>query len=244
MGSQTSNLIIDIGNSRTKYGLFLGDDLQSQGVFSDDPTIDLQHLAYNQKVKNIIISSTGIEAESIRKTFATDFRTLVLDHETPLPFRVDYETPETLGRDRLAAVAGAQHLFPGQTCLVVDAGTCITYDLLTADGVHLGGNIAPGIRMRLQAMHTFTARLPEIEAGAWSDLVGKSTETALRNGAQWGVRFELEGYIREWEARFPHLRVIVTGGDALFFEKILKREIFVNSHLVLIGLNQILKYNA
>jgi type III pantothenate kinase len=244
MGSQTSNLIIDIGNSRTKYGLFVGDDLESEGVFTGDPTVDLLHLAYNQKVKRIIISSTGMHVEPIQRALGADFRILVLDHRTPLPFRVDYLTPETLGRDRLAAVAGAQHLFPGQPCLVIDAGTCITYDLLTAEGIHLGGNIAPGVRMRLQAMHAFTARLPEVEPGAWSDLAGNTTETALRNGAQWGARFELEGYIRAWEEKFPDLKVLVTGGDALFFEKIVKREIFVNSHLVLIGLNQILNYNA
>ncbi|MCB0703991.1 MAG: type III pantothenate kinase [Saprospiraceae bacterium] len=243
MPNLPTNMAVDVGNSRIKYGLFAGDQLLQTGVLDTYDTHELQHLAYNHQVKNIIISSTGADTSQIRQRLEADFRTISLDHITPLPVKVAYETPETLGKDRLAAIVGASHLFPEKNCLVLDAGTCITYDLL-ADGVYLGGNIAPGLHMRLKAMHEFTARLPDITPGEMGHSVGKSTETAIRNGAQWGIRFELEGYLKTWETIYGSLVVLVTGGDAAFFDKMLKREIFVNSHLVLIGLNKILNYNA
>ncbi len=149
-----------------------------------------------------------------------------------------------MGKDRLAAVAGAYARFPGQTCLVVDAGTCITYDWLNAEAAYLGGNIAPGIRMRLQAMHAFTDRLPAVEMRTEPNQIGQSTAAALRNGAQWGAVLEIDGY-RAWsEAQFGPTKLVLTGGDADFLANKLKSEIFVNHHLVLIGLNQILEYNV
>ncbi|MCO6475756.1 MAG: type III pantothenate kinase [Phaeodactylibacter sp.] len=239
------NLVIDIGNTLAKAGVFKNGALQYRESRKNWEIDDLMALATNHGVQNVILSTVaGAVTDSFREALASRFFFIELNAATPLPIENRYRTPETLGKDRLAAVAGAYALFPGQACLVADAGTCITYDLLSSEGAYLGGNIAPGIAMRLKAMHAFTARLPLVEAGAFEEWVGDSTETALRNGAQVGALLEAEGYIRYCRSRFGALRAIFTGGDADFFAKNLKSEIFVNHNLVLIGLDQILNYNV
>ena len=239
------NLSIDRGNSRTKLGLFQGEQLIETLVIEKWSVEEIFDLATNQSVKNIILSNVaeGLPEEE-REKFRNSFCFIELDANTPIPIINLYQTPQTLGKDRLAAVLGAYQLYPEQHCLVIDAGTCITYDLLTADGKYLGGNIAPGMKMRLQAMHHFTARLPLISGGNSENWIGDSTENALINGAQLGTILEIQGFIELSEAKLGVVTVIFTGGDANFFVKKLKREIFVNQNLVLIGLNKILNYNA
>ncbi len=201
--------------------------------------------ATNHSPQNVILSTVaaGSASEAVQQ-WAQRFNYLELHTHTRLPIQNRYRTPGTLGKDRIAAVTGAYALKPSQDCLVVDAGTCITFDYLSRDGAYIGGNIAPGLRMRLRAMHEFTARLPHPGLQETEDWVGASTEEALRNGAQFGAAMELDGYIREGEARFGPLQVFLTGGDADFLAKKVKRKIFVNHHLVLFGLNQILDYNV
>lgn len=232
-------LAIDIGNTRIKAAVFDGDRLAHK-FFPEDVRPDTfeQHL-YNHPVDSIIYSTVGpvIPEWPGRQV-------LELTHQTPLPIVNRYHTPETLGKDRLAAAVGAWALFPGHTCLVVDAGTCITTDVVSAAGEFLGGNIAPGIDMRLRAMHHFTARLPETPRGDTESWIGASTRSAIQNGAQLGALLELEGYIRLARQHFGKLKVLVTGGDAEFFDKTLKRKIFAHPDLVLVGLNKILEYNV
>lgn len=239
------NLAVDIGNSRTKIGVFQGSSLLDRITWQSWDSEELLSFATNHNVRNIILCSVSRsvfrEAEALREA---GFYCIELNAQTPLPFKNSYRTPETLGKDRLAAVAGALQLHPGMHCLVVDAGTCVTFDILTSEGVYLGGNIAPGVRMRLDAMHQFTARLPKVEPGDPEDWIGDSTENALRNGAQTGVAMELEGYIERCKENFGPICVILTGGDVIFFAKNLKSKIFVNHDLVLIGLNKILNYNV
>jgi type III pantothenate kinase len=239
------NLAIDIGNTRAKAGLFSEGKLVRTQSWENWSFADFYGLAANLSVKNIIFSTVSHDLPAdAGERFRNHFRCLELSADTPLPIGNSYETPETLGKDRLAAVCGAYALFPAQACLVVDAGTCITYDWLDAAGTYQGGNIAPGLDMRLRAMHAFTARLPKVAVGALPHWIGKSTETALRNGAQLGALMELEGYLQKSEAEFGSLVPLITGGDANFLAKHTKRKIFVNHHLVLIGLNQILDYNV
>jgi type III pantothenate kinase len=176
---------------------------------------------------------------------SADFQTMELTNTTALPFENRYTTPHTLGKDRLAAVAGAHALFPGENCLVIDCGTCIKYDLLAADGIYHGGNIAPGAHMRIQAMHHFTARLPEVVMEMPEQVVGNSTETALQNGALRGASLEMEGFIRLFEQQYSPLRVVLTGGDANFFKPFLTFSIdSIVPELTLHGLNNILIYNT
>ncbi len=239
------HLIIDIGNTRTKLGRFQGKQLLERTIWEDWNLEDLEkYIKKYPSIQRVAVSTVTYIWEEVEDYLQKHFYYLKLTHETPLPLKNDYQTPETLGKDRLASVHGAYDLFPHQDCLVIDTGTCIKYDLLSAAGHYRGGNIAPGIEMRLKAMHQQTARLPKIEQAPIQNIVGKTTETALRNGGQLGALMEMEAFIQHFEAQFGQQNVILTGGDALYFVNNLKKRIFVNSNLVLIGLNKILTYNV
>ncbi len=199
----------------------------------------------NHPVKNVILSVVGPPpGDEVKAWLADTFHLVELTAATPLPFRNGYATPETLGKDRLAAVAGALARFPGENCLVIDAGTCITYDVLTKDGLYMGGNISPGIGLRFRSLQAFTASLPLVERAEVDNPIGRSTVTAIRNGVQLGAIWEMEGMIAAMQQQWKDLNVLLTGGDADFFEKNLKTRIFAHSDLVLEGLNKILTHNV
>ncbi|MBK7869497.1 MAG: type III pantothenate kinase [Saprospiraceae bacterium] len=239
------NLTIDIGNTRIKLGMFEKERLLEKWIWEDWSVEELFSLATNQKVKNVILCNVGKTVpEKITKVLINNFFYIELNSHTPLPIQNTYRTPETLGKDRLAAVVGAYSMFPNQNCLVIDAGTCITYEFLSADGVYLGGNIAPGLEMRLKAMHHFTAKLPLVEMGEIENVIGFDTKSAMRNGAQLGAALEIQGFIDWCGSEWGSINVILTGGDADFLVKNLKSQIFVNPNLVLQGLNKILNYNV
>jgi type III pantothenate kinase len=161
-----------------------------------------------------------------------------------MPLKILYKTPATLGVDRLAAACGARALFPLQHCLTIDAGTCVTFDFIDMDGNYYGGAISPGMNMRFQALHTFTARLPLVSPAGEANLIGDSTESSIRSGVINGLAAEIDGIIHQYQLKFEGLRAILCGGDALFFENKLKASIFASPELVLVGLNSILIYNV
>jgi type III pantothenate kinase len=161
-----------------------------------------------------------------------------------LPIRSSYQTPETLGKDRLAAVVGAAFLQPDMDILVIDAGTAVTYDCIDASGVYHGGNIAPGVEMRLKALHTFTQKLPLVKVNANVDFLGKDTQSAIQAGVLYGVVLEIDGYIERLMLKYPKLSVFLTGGSAVLFDNKLKSRIFADKNLVLTGLNRILQHNV
>lgn len=237
-------LAIDFGNSRVKLAIFKKEKLIDKIEQEDFKLDELISLTTNHQPRQTIFSATGLVDEELRRFLINELKALELTHRTPLPIRNKYQTPETLGKDRVAAAVGAYYQFPGRHCLIVDAGTCITYDWLDQKGNYLGGNIAPGISMRLKAMHTFTARLPLVEMSQEAGFVGRNTREAIQNGAQEGALLELKGYIRWGEKKFEQLTVAVTGGDMDFFVKNLKRKIFARPNLVLYGLNKILEFNV
>ena len=164
-------------------------------------------------------------------------------HEMPIPIENLYETPHTLGVDRLAAVIEAHSAQPGHPKLVIDAGTCITIDFIDEHGRYKGGNISPGIDMRLDALHTYTSKLPKIEREGEILALGKNTETAIRSGVLRGIEHEINGYIQQFLKIYPSLLVFLTGRIEISFETKLKSVIFADSFLVLKGLNRILEYN-
>ena len=171
------------------------------------------------------------------------FPVLRFTPETPIPVTNRYRTPETLGSDRLAAAIGASSLKPGKDLLIIDAGTCITYDVIDARGNYWGGNIAPGMQMRLHALHEFTARLPLVEAEGDVPGMGYNTETAIRSGVLRGMKYEIEGYIKSMSSKFPHLQVFLTGGNRINFNTSIMNMIFTDRYIVPRGLNKILDYN-
>jgi type III pantothenate kinase len=237
-------LVLDIGNTRVKAGIFDGERLVGQANWEGNALEELPVWLGGRTVKAALVSSVAAEDPALLDWMRTRMEVLELNAQTPLPFRNMYTTPETLGKDRVAAVAGAQARFPGRNCLIVDCGTCIKYELLTADGVYLGGNIAPGLHMRIQAMHYFTARLPEVEMTMPASPVGDSTMTALQNGALRGAVLEIAGFSALFRERWPDALLILSGGDAGFLMPYLpQQETVTEEHLILYGLNAIVMYN-
>lgn len=163
------------------------------------------------------------------------------DSSTRIPIKNLYRTPRTLGADRLAAAVGAYSESNGHDALVVDMGTAINYELVAAKGEYLGGNISPGIEMRLKALHEFTAKLPKVDKDGEKPFFGVDTETAIRCGVLDGVRHEIEGFIKELIVKYPYLVVFLTGGNTFDFDSSIKKRIFVDRYIVLKGLNRILK---
>jgi type III pantothenate kinase len=237
------NIAIDVGNSSVKAGLFEKSALTE--VYRNVSVAGLPDLIQKSGAVNCIISSVNQDVLPIRQQLqAYVQKLLVLDHQLPVPLINGYQTPQTLGKDRLAAVAGAAALHPHTDCLVIDMGTCITYDCILADGHYIGGSISPGLRMRFKALHTFTARLPLVEPAAEAGLTGKNTHDAILSGVVNGITAEIEGIIHKYQTILPGIDVIFCGGDAIFFESKIKQRIFVTPELVLIGLNRILEHNV
>ena len=238
------SLCIDTGNSCTKIGIFKQDELIEKMIFDRFGVSEIEMIFEKYAVSACIFSSVAKHDEKIiaelrkKSAFFIEF-----SHETAIPIENRYNTPQTLGKDRLAGVIGASFLKPNSDILVIDAGSAITYDFLTADGVYLGGNISPGIDLRLRALHEFTGRLPLVEAKAESPLLGNDTQSAILSGVLNGIFFEINGYIDELKQQYPSLSTFLTGGSTFFFANSVKSAIFANLNLVLIGLNRILRHN-
>jgi len=236
-----TNLVIDIGNTRVKAGLFHGDTIARQMLLKNIEELKPELMRPHD---NIIVSSVKDDAESLFQLSVATGKKIKLTSTTPLPIQNNYSTLNSLGVDRIAAVCGAFQLFPHENCLIIDMGTCINYELLDQKGVYWGGIISPGMNMRFGAMHTFTARLPLIEATMEPGLVGNSTVSCMQSGVMNGALEEMKGIMARMMEKYPKLRVILCGGDAHFFENQLKPSIFAAPELVLLGLNRILIHNV
>ncbi|MDO4163495.1 MAG: type III pantothenate kinase [Bacteroides sp.] len=238
------NLVIDIGNTVAKLAVFEEGELL-EVVYDDNTTLEqLPTLCARHACDcGIVATVIDLSEQAAGQLARLDFPLLRLDAHTPLPIENLYETPETLGYDRIAAVVGAYDRFPGHDLLVIDAGTCITYEWLDATGRYQGGNISPGLQMRFKALHQFTGKLPAVEAEGRRLPLGKDTDTAIRAGVLKGIEYEIKGYIEAMRQKYPTLLVFLTGGDDFSFDTKLKSIIFADRFLVLRGLNRILDYN-
>lgn len=236
------NLVLDIGNSRIKYALFNELQLVEEHTAGDYEAFIHQN---KEKIRHCILSSVGKVPASLSSLLKeAKFPVLKLDSDTELPFDNKYETRETLGADRVAAIAGACLLYPSKDVLVIDAGTAMTIDLKTSKEEYLGGTISPGLSMRFRALHEQTDKLPQLQREDTGSLLGRSTREAIINGVQNGLIHEVNGYLEALDNNYPELIVLLTGGDSHFFDNRLKKTIFVVSNLTLLGLNFILQYNA
>lgn len=238
-----ANLVIDIGNTLTKAAIFEGDEL----IFTDHyPAFDNQVIDTffsNYTIDSAIVSTVKKQGSEWEK--AVTAKTQLVYFDTTMAWQINnhYKTPHTLGLDRLAAVIGANHLYPQQNSLIIDGGTCITYDYVDAGANYFGGSISPGLNMRYKALNHYTAVLPVIDQDKnFNNNMGYDTETAIRSGVQNGVKFELTGFIESYAKQSPQLNIILTGGDGIFFDTLLKNSIFapyikIEPYLVLKGLN-------
>jgi type III pantothenate kinase len=235
------NIVVDYGNTAAKVGIFEDEHLRDKQLFQDFTS--LRNYLQQSPAENILVSSVSHPAAEILNSSPASGKKIILTHELALPVKLLYATPQTLGVDRIAAVCGALELFPGQDCLVIDAGTCITYEFLDHQRNYFGGGISPGIGMRFEAMHRFTSRLPLVAPVQRVPLVGNSTTTSMQSGVINGVRAEVEGIIHRYTELHPGVKTLLCGGDAGFFENQLKQATFVAPDLVLIGLHRILHYH-
>lgn len=238
------NLIVDIGNSRIKLAVFELDSLKTL-ILATPSTVEksVKILQKKFKIDKAIVSSvTDIPPQLIKYIDKLSF-SLFLSSYTKVPFINNYQSPSTLGVDRIALVTAASFQFPNQDVLVIDAGTCITYDFLTHKNTYEGGAISPGINMRLNAMNYYTKKLPLVKFDEKELQIGNTTENAILFGAANGVIAEIEGFITHFSTKSKKLTVVLTGGDSIFLAKRLKNSIFANSNFLLEGLNSILAYN-
>jgi type III pantothenate kinase len=238
------NFVIDVGNTNTKLALFQGSELHAFTSFTGNDIHPVrQFCETNPLITNAIISSVKEYPSEIDSYLGERYKTILFNHHTPVPVVNNYNSPETLGKDRLAGVIGARKFLPASDILVIDAGTAITYDLITASGEYLGGSISPGIAMRYKALHTFTGRLPLLDFYEDAQLIGDDTYTSIFSGVLNGALAEMEGITEAYLNLYPGLKIILTGGDHNYFDKRLKIKTFAAPNLVLEGLNIILDFN-
>jgi type III pantothenate kinase len=238
------NLIVDIGNTSTKLAVYEGREKVHTSRINELSCEELEKELRGYKIKKAIVSSVRNLPDYITDLFFTNIPYVhILTHKSLLPFRIGYKTPATLGTDRLAAAAGAFNMFPGSEILIIDAGTAITFDFLSAD-VFKGGNISPGIEMRFKALNKFTGKLPLLSISEDFSSPGQNTNDAIRAGVITGVTYEINEYIRTFEKKHIDYKIILTGGDSGYLKDKINQQFTYLPDIVTDGLNYIIEYNA
>lgn len=237
------NLIIDQGNTYCKAAFFDNDEMVEYVKVENHKLNGLKTSLTKYTIDKAIISSVSNHTSVEALLEEMEIKTLLLSHQSTLPITLQYKTPETLGLDRIAAAVGAWKLSPHTNNLIIDIGTAITYDMMTPGEGFIGGNIAPGLDMRLRAMHQQTQNLPLLERESSKNSFGRSTAEAIRNGAEIGIIAEIDTYIEIGKSEYGKISTFLTGGDAPYFEQKIKNGIFAAPNLLLLGLLEILKIN-
>jgi type III pantothenate kinase len=240
------NLVIDVGNTNIKLAVFQGDKIISNKIgklesLENDVAVLVKEF---KALKKAIISSVGKLKKNDIQIISKQIKVYTLTKNSKLPFKSKYKTPETLGVDRIALVSASSKFYPNQNVLIIDAGTCITYDCITSDNIYLGGAISPGIMLRYQSLNNLTANLPLLGKKSPKNIIGDSSKESIHSGVINGILMEIDGAIQEYDKKYKDLTVILTGGDANFLSKRLKSSIFANSNFLLEGLNFILELNS
>lgn len=237
-------LAVDIGNTKIKAAVFEGAALVSRFVFdkgsAEENVIEIFH--EYPKISKSVLSSVGKDETGLLSQLEKRSSLVIIGHDSAFPFQNGYATPRTLGIDRMVLSAGAVLRYPGKNRLVIDAGTCITYDFTDSTDTYLGGAISPGLQLRYSAMHNFTAKLPLLYPEMPQSYIGDSTAASMHSGVVNGVLHELQGFIEQYNEQYQELTIILTGGDADFLAKRLKNTIFANSNFLLESLNLLYLY--
>lgn len=239
------NLIIDVGNSYVKVAVFQESELLRSYVCVTKNFFEkIQEIKKDYpQISFSILSSVVKDTSAFEKILKEETNLYVLSENTKLPFKNNYASPQTLGKDRLALVAAASLNFQHDNVLIIDAGTCITFDFKNAANEYLGGAISPGLQMRLKALQHFTSKLPLVSLDEEAPLIGNSTQNSILSGVLNGVSAELDGIIDRYKADYKYLTVILTGGDTQILSKRVKNSIFANPNFLFEGLNYILEFN-
>lgn len=239
------NLVIDIGNTRVKLAVFAETTLLVSFICEKDHLKkQLQEITKEfPSIAYCMLAGVGNFSMNDLTVLGKKIKVVILTKDTKVPFKNEYRSPNTLGVDRIALAAAAVTSWPGKDVLVIDAGSCITYDFVSASGSYIGGSISPGISMRYKAVHTFTEKLPLLKPTLPLIVTGKDTNESIHSGILQAVVFEIEGFISSYNEKYPNLTVILTGGDTDFLRDSLKSHIFAHSNFLLEGLNFILEHN-
>ena len=237
-------LVVDVGNTRIKGAVFEDAILLEVFIFTkSELKINIESILKKFKnVSDLVVSSVGDVEKLSFLAFENLLNVHFISNNDPFPFQNKYETPRTLGIDRMVLAAGATLQFPNQNRLVIDAGTCITYDFIDEKNNYLGGSISPGLRLRYEALHNFTAKLPLLSLEDPKNFIGASTSDAIHSGVVNGLVYEIDGFIAEYKLKYLNFIIILTGGDSDFLAKRLKNTIFANSNFLLESLNQTFQY--
>lgn len=239
-------ICVDWGNSRVKVGLFNATNFMTRDYnFSHEEAVQqIAGIIESEDIQQGILCAVAEVPAVLKEFFDAEPGFMIFDHHTTLPIINAYQTPETLGLDRLAGVVAAHHYNPDNTNLVISVGTALVYSVVTSNKIFRGGAISPGIDMRLKAMHQFTDKLPLVSKEGMNALIGYDTESSIRSGAINGVLFEIESTINAYAEQFNNLKVTISGGDHSLFAMKIKNRIFADPHIILKGLNLIYNYNA
>lgn len=239
------NLIIDIGNTRVKLAVFKANRLLEKVIVDKKVfLLEVKKIISSQpKITNAIVSSVDLFTKDEELELRTMVKLTIVSHNLQLPFTNNYATPKTLGVDRIALITAAALQYQKTNTLIIDAGTCVTYDFLNKENTYLGGAISPGLTIRYEALHNLTAKLPLLKTKDATFLIGNSTENSIHSGVINGLVNEIDGAIQQYQQQYTDLTVILTGGDTNFLAKRLKSSIFANSNFLLEGLNHLLKIN-
>lgn len=237
------NFILDIGNTRSKVALIKNEEFVFSKSYEELTLQEIDLLLSTYSPQKAIVSAVGRIQPNVLAHIQLHLNTIVLGKNTPVPIKSNYQTPNTLGYDRIAVAVAANHIHPHKNVLVIDAGTAITYELVTAEGVYQGGAISPGITLRFKALNNYTAKLPLLEKTENYPLIGQNTNDCIYSGVLNGIIGEIDAYIDMVRKKHP-IEVILTGGDSIFLSDKLKNSIFVNQNLMPIGLNRILEFNT
>ena len=237
------NLVLDIGNSYIKIALFEKSELIQKFQFSDNFEKNILDTLSNYEIKYSIISNVGKIENTMIELLNNTTNLLFLSNQLKFPFKNLYNSKNTLGQDRLALVSAAAFKFPKDNVLIIDAGSCITYDFKNFKNEYLGGGISPGISMRFKSLNSFTANLPLISSTNSFKLVGDTTKNSLISGVMNGTVSEINGIIKQYFEEFKNIKIILTGGDSNFLRKRIKNSIFADQNFLLKGLNKLLEDN-
>jgi type III pantothenate kinase len=237
------NLVIDIGNTLTKIAIFDGAELVKVQQYQQPVIDEVDLLIAGRAVNKVILSTVKKQTEPWQALLEERFTVTRFSSSIATAINNHYRTPQTLGPDRLAAVIGANHLFPQQNNIIISGGTTITYDYVDAEANYFGVSISPGLKMRYKALNYYTGALPLIDADTgFESMYGNDTASAITSGVQNGIKYELTGFIENYIKTQKECNIILSGGDSIFFDTLLKNSIFapyikIEPYLVLKGLN-------
>lgn len=240
------NLIIDIGNTTSKVAVFDHQNIVFHDVYKDIETASLEKITKEFSIESSILSNVRNNSLELEDYLSKKTNLVEFNSKTKIPINIAYKTPETLGKDRIALAVAASKSYPQKNTLIIDIGTCITYDFVDKTATYYGGSISPGIELRAKALNLFTGKLPLVDFKTKNkiDFIGNSTENSIKSGIFYGIQFEILKTIEEYQNNSDDLNTIITGGNFQVFDLESKNRIFADKFFLLKGLNEILKFNV